>query len=371
MPIRLGPLGLSPTVTITNFGIDTNVFNDSVDPKSDFTFTATPKMQARLRSGRLTVGGSLATGLVYFQEFDEERTIEYSAQGRGDLDLGWFRPFARAERLDTRDRLSVELDVRAPRVSTLVEGGGRAVLSPKTGVTLAARRTTVTFDQASVFDGIALSETLNSRTTALEAGLELYLTPLTTVTMMVSGQQDRFASTPERNADSIKLMPTVRLEAPAIIQGTLAVGYRRFDGLDPRLPDYHGVVFQGSLSHVIAERTKVALGLNRDVQYSFEVLEPYYLTSGARLTITHQLRDTLEVRAVASRDRLEYQAQVSAIELLGERLDHVELISAGFGYQLGSNVRVGLDVEYARRRSGRTDRAYDRTRVLGSASYGF
>ena len=370
MPIRMGPLGLTPTLTITNFGIDSNVFNDSVNPKSDFTFTTTPRMQARLRSGRLLVGGSLATGLVYYQQFDEERSIDYSAQGRGDVDLGWFRPFARAERLDTRDRLSVELDIRAPRVSTLVEGGARAVFSPKTGVIVAARRSAVTFDQASIFDGVLLSETLNTRTTTVEGGLELYFTPLTTMTVMVAKQEDRFAASPERDADSLKVMPMIRLEAPAIIQGMLAVGYRRFDGIDPRLPDYRGVVFQGSLSHVIAERTKIAVGLMRDVQYSFEILEPYYLTSGARVTVTHQLRDTIEVRAVASRDRLDYHAQPSALDLLGRRLDHVELVSAGFGYLLRPNVRVGVDVEYARRRSERAERGYERTRLLGSASYG-
>ena len=51
--------------------------------------------------------------------------------------------------------------------------------------------------------------------------------------------------------------------------------------------------------------------------------------------------------------------------------DRVESVSAGFGYLLRTNVRVGLDVEYSRRSSSRLDRCYDRTRLLGSASYGF
>jgi hypothetical protein len=371
MPIHLGPLGLTPTIAITNFGIDTNVFNDPVDPKSDFTFTATPTMTGRLRSGRLLVGGALSTGLVYYQQFDDERSIDYSTKSRIDLDLGWFRPFGRADRLDTRDRLSLELDLRAPRVSTLVEGGARAVISPKTGVTFAARRSTVTFDETSVFEGVALSETLNSRTTVLEGGLELYLTPLTTMTMMVARQEDRFEVTPERNADSLRVMPTLRLEAPAIVQGMLAVGYRQFDGLDPSLPDYGGLVFQGSLSHVIAERTKVGVVLARDIEYSFERLEPYYLTTGARISMNHQLRDTIDIRAVAARDRLDYQIEPTDLAPAGTRRDYIELVSAGFGYLLRTNVRVGLDVEYSRRTSSRLDRRYNRTRLLGSASYGF
>jgi hypothetical protein len=371
MPIRMGPLGLNPTIAITNFGIDTNVFNDPVDPKSDFTFTATPTMTARLRSGRVLVGGALSTGLVYYQQFDDERSMDYSTRSRLDLDLGWFRPFGRAERLDTRDRLSLELDVRAPRVATLIEGGARAVVSPRTGFTFAARRNTVAFDQTSVFDGVSLSDTLNSRTNVLEGGLELYLTPLTTLTMLVARQEDRFEATPERNSDSLRVMPTLRLEAPAIVQGSLAVGYRRFDGLDSSLPDFAGLVFQGSLSHVLAERTKVGVTIARDVEYSFELLEPYFLTTGARVTLNHQLRDTIDLRAAAARDELHYQVHPTELAPAGDRRDRVESVSAGFGYLLRTNVRVGLDVEYSRRSSSRLDRRYDRTRLLGSASYGF
>jgi hypothetical protein len=370
MPIRLGPLGLTPTLSVTNFGIDSNVFNDSVDRQQDFTFTATPKVQARMRSGRLLLGGVLASGLVYYQKFDDQRSIDYSAQGRADVDLGWFQPYALAERLDTRDRLSVELDLRAPRVSTVVEGGGRAVFSPAMGFRFDARRTTVTFEDGEIFDGVFLSETLNSHTTVLEGGLELYLTPLTTMTVMVTGQQDRFESRPDRDSDSFRVMPTLRLEAPAIIQGSIGVGYRRFDGRSAELPDYNGLVFQGSLSHVIADRTKVDVGLSRDVQYSFEVLEPYYVTTGVRLSLSHQLRDTIDLRALASRDRLDYHAQSTATAA-PSRSDRVLLYSAGFGYHVRPNVRVGLDLEYTRRQSERDDRQYDRTRLLGSASYGF
>ena len=42
--MRLGPLWVKPTIAVTNIGVDNNVFNqpDNLNPKSDFTFTATP-----------------------------------------------------------------------------------------------------------------------------------------------------------------------------------------------------------------------------------------------------------------------------------------------------------------------------------------
>ena len=205
--MRFGPLGLAPTFTVTNFGIDSNVFNDPADPRSDFTLTATPKVAARLRSGRLLLSGALATVLVYYQTFDDERSIDYAGDGRADLDFGWFHPYASARRLDTKDRLNAELDLRAPRVSVNLAAGARVRASALTGFRVEARRASVTFDEASVFDGVPLSQTLNSDATTFEGGLELYLTPLTTLSVLASRQEDRFDQSPERNAVSAGATP--------------------------------------------------------------------------------------------------------------------------------------------------------------------
>jgi hypothetical protein len=366
MPLRFGPLGLSPTFSLTNFGTDSNVFNDSANAQSDFTLTATPKVIARLRSGRVLFSGSLATGLVYYQKFDDQRSIDYTTDGRADADLGWFRPYASAQRLDTTDRLNAELDLRAPRISINVAAGARAIASSRTGFKVEARRASVTFDEASIVDGIPLSETLNSDTTAFEGGLEVYLTPLTTLSVIATRQEDRFDQSPERNADSYKVMPTLKFEPPAILQGTIGIGYRHFNGLAASMPDFSGVVFQGGLSHTFVQRTKVDLGVLRDVQYSFEVDEPYYVTTGVRVTITHQLREALDARGTASRDRLAYRSQQP-----DDRRDTLTVVSGGVGYRWSPALRVGLDLEYARRLSDHADRTYDRVRLLGSAAYGF
>jgi len=377
MPIRFGPLGLSPTLKIANFGTDSNVFNEAVDPKSDFTMTVTPRVQARLRSGRLLLSGALASGLNYYQKSADERSVDYEADGRADVDLGRFRPYASASRIDTRERLNAELDLRAPRVQNSVAAGARVVATPRTGFVFDVRRSTVTFDEASVFNGVALSRTLNSATDVIEGGVELYLTPLTTFSVIASQQRDRFEQSPERDSDTFRVMPSVRFEAPAVIEGSFAIGYRRFDGVDPGLTDYAGVVFKGSLAHTFVERTRLELLLSRDVQYSFELAEDYYLTTGFRVSVTHQLPGAVEVRATGGREHLDYHLQdtlLDGVELDAvhePRRDRAEIFGVGAGYRFPQNLRVGLDFEYVRRVSARVDRDYDRTRLLGSLTYGF
>ena len=370
MPIRLGLLGLSPTLAITNFGFDDNIFNDSTDPKRDFTMTVTPRLQARLRSGKVLLSGTVATGLVYYQEHDDERSIDYAADGRVDVDLGWFKPYALASLLDTRERLNVELDVRAPRTQTKVEVGTRLLLSPKTGVVFDFRRAGLDFAEGTTFDGVPLSQSLNSITKTIEGGLELYLTPLTTFSVVASRQTDRFDQSPEKNADTFRILPSIRMEAPAIIRGSLAVGYRRFSAIDPATPDYSGVVAQGSLTHTFAEQTKVDLLVSRDVQYSFEETQPYYLTTGFRVVLTQQLGESLDVRAIVGRDRLDYREEATSAVPNDTRIDRASVLGAGAGYRFQANLRIGVDVEFARRTSDVPDRRYDRTRVFASVTYG-
>jgi hypothetical protein len=375
MPFRFGPLGLAPTLAITNLGVDDNIFNEANEPKSDFTMTVTPRLQARLRSSKVLLSGGLATGLVYYRKYDDERSVDWAADARVDLDLGWFRPYGLASLLDTRERLNAELDVRAPRTQATFAGGTKALFASKFGAVFDFRHASLDFAEGTTFEGVLLSQQLNSTTKTIDSGLELYLTPLTTVSVTASWQTDRFDDSPERDADTFRLLPSVRLEAPAIIQGSLAVGYRSFSAHDPGTPDYSGVVIQGSLAHTFGERTKLELSLSRDVQYSFEETEPYYLTTGFRVVVTQQLGESFDVRGIVGRDRLDYREKAmsgapSASDS-ASRVDRASVLGAGVGYRFQANLRTGLDVEFARRASDRPDREYDRTRVFASLTYGF
>ncbi|MGE3404654.1 MAG: hypothetical protein AB7K63_18850, partial [Vicinamibacterales bacterium] len=50
--IQLGPLGVTPTLSLNNLGVDSNVFNTTVNPQRDYTATLTPSADAWFRAGR-------------------------------------------------------------------------------------------------------------------------------------------------------------------------------------------------------------------------------------------------------------------------------------------------------------------------------
>ena len=76
--IHFGPLAMTPTLSLTNLGVDTNVFNQpaSEGPKKDFTMTVEPKTDLWLRFGRTWLTGNLTEDLVYYQKYRQPARVQ-------------------------------------------------------------------------------------------------------------------------------------------------------------------------------------------------------------------------------------------------------------------------------------------------------
>jgi hypothetical protein len=367
MPIHAGPVGLRPTFSITNAGGDSNVFNEAENPKDDLTATFTPRLVARVRGGRMFLSYGAATDFVYFKEFKDEESVNFGTDLRLDASLGRLQPYVSGAWASTKERLNAELDARVPRTQGMLAAGTRVLVASKTSLVVNARRFDLQFDDGTEFNGANLARNLNSRTDSVEGGVQLALTPLTTLSLTAVFQQDRFDSAPERNADTIRVAPTLQFDPTSLIRGTVAVGYRHFETRDPSLPDYSGVVVQVIAGYTLLERTKFDLDLTRDVQYSYEDLTPYYLATGGRLTVTHQLVGPMDIQAFGGRQSLGYRSTQSSGS---ERTDRVETFGGGAGYRLHSLYRFGVTWELNRRLSEARDRRYERQRLYASLTYG-
>jgi hypothetical protein len=367
MPIRLGPLGLRPSVSITNVGNDSNVFNDAEHPQEDFTATIAPRLVARLRGGRLTLSYGSGADMVYFKKFTSERSVNSTTDVRLDGNLGRVQPYASIGWVATRERLNAEIDLRTPRTQRTLAGGVRMLLASRTALVVSARRFTLDFDEGALFKGVDLARTLNSRTDSADAALQLLLTPLTTLSMTTSLQRDRFEAAPERDSDTLRLLPALQFDPTTLIRGSVAVGYRRFRPLTPELPDYSGLLVQAGVGYTLLGRTKFDLDLTRDVQYSFEDVEPYYLATGGRLTVTHQLVGPLDLQAFGGGQSLAYRQRGISGDV---RRDQVHSYGGGAGYRLRNTMRLGVTWETHRRQSALNDRDYVRRRIYASLTYG-
>lgn len=367
MPIHFGALGLRPSISITNVGNDSNVFNEAEHPQEDFTATVVPRLVARVRGGRMTLSYGSAADMVYFKKFTSERSVNANTDIRLDADLGRVQPYASIGWVATKERLNAEIDVRTPRSQRALAGGLRVLMASRTALLVSGRRFTLDFDDGALFKGVDLSRTLNSQADSVDASLQLLLTPLTTFSMTTSLQRDRFEAAPERDSDTLRLLPALQFDPSTLIRGSVAVGYRRFRPLTPALPDYSGLLVQAGLGYTMLARTKFDLDLGRDVQYSFEDDEPYYLSTGGRLTVTHQLVGPLDLQAFGGGQTMAYRQSGTPTDV---RRDQVRSYGGGAGYRLRNNMRLGVTWETNRRHSALNDRDYVRRRIYASLIYG-
>jgi len=367
MPVRFGPLGLAPSVALTNVGVDSNVFDDPSNPQDDFTATMAPKLTARLRTRKVLFSYTGAVNFVYFQRLSSERSIDSTTGVRADADFGRLQPYIDIGHVHTKERLNAELDARAPRTQWNYAAGTRLLLASRTAVVAGVRRAEINFDPDARFLGVDLSEMLNSRANTADLGLQMTLTPLTTFSLTGSLQEDRFERAPERNADSLRILPTLQFAPDALVRGSVSVGYRRFAPRRSDLPDYNGLVAQAGLGLTFLGRTTFDLSFLRDVQYSFEEFQPYYLSTGGRLTITHQLVGRTDVQVTGGRQTMAYREMGRPGET---RRDRAGTVGLGAGYRLRDATRLGINWERDRRRSLLAERQYSRQRLFVSLAFG-
>jgi hypothetical protein len=367
--IQVGPIGLTPSIALTSVGIDSNVFNEFEDPRSDFRFAVAPQIDAWLRAGRSRLSVSARSDLWYFHRYSSERSADGALSTRFEVRGARVTPWLTGGLMAGRRRIGYEIDLRYRGTTRRIGGGADVRVAGRTRVGASVERVTYDHEPAD-FLGSNLREVLDRRTDSVGAQLRYSLTPLTTFVVSGERARERFEFTPSRNANSSRIEAGFDLSSFALIGGRGRIGYRRFTGIGGDLPPYSGVVASVAASSVIRGRTHLEVAMERDVNYSLEMFYPYYVLTGATVTVTPQLTPRWDVRGRAGRYGLGYRAAVGLSTVTPDRVDRFRVIGAGIGYRLSRDIRVGIDVDRERRQSPVRQRAYEGFRTGLSVSYG-
>jgi hypothetical protein len=371
--IRLGPLWMNPTIALTNIGVDNNVFNEPEDrnPKRDFTFTLTPATELWLRMGPSWVVGKITEDLNWYQTYSSERNT-----GTGYA-VGWHAPLTRigvkldAARRTARDRPGFEIDARSERTETSYNGLVELKMLSKTFIGVTGQRQRVDYDKAAIFLNSNLQFELNRTTTGAGLSLRHQLTPLTSISLTAGKSEDRFEFSPLRNSTSTNLTGNVTFDKFALIRGGASVGYTNFHPDSPGLADFQGLTAAVNLSYTLLGTTKFDVDLGRDIQYSYDVNEPYYLQTKFGGSLAQQIFGPLDVVVRASYATLAYQDRAGVDASLANRMDHVLSYGGGLGYHLGRDARLGFNVDQSNRTSQLSEREYKNLTFGSSVTYGF
>src|SRR5438876_944942 len=373
-PLHLAPLRLTPSVSLTNFGIDSNVFNEVDNPKRDFTATLSPRTEARLRLGRARVITNGGVDFVYFSQYASQRSLNLHGEARLEFPLNVFVPYVAGSSLGTRERPGNEMDARVRQSANTTTFGTDIQAGGKTSVDIAARVSQTGFDHDATFLGVDLREALSHRTRGVTITMRYNATPLTKLVVRAETLRDSFEFSPIRNADSLRVIPGVELATFALVTGRAHVGFQKFRPLDSTVPEFAGVAADVELGYTLLNATRLTVRADRDIAYSYEITEPYYVRTGLSGAVARHVRGQWEIIGNLGRQRLAYQSiRVVTTSLTNtRRIDVVSNYGTGVAYRLDRSKRVELKLDYYRRRSPvALYRDYDGFRLGTSVTYGF
>ena len=115
--VKVGPLWMNPSVSLSDVGLDTNIFYDpeTQDPKQDVAFTFVPQTDLWMRMGRTWLSGNIRQDLIWFRDYANERAAN------GSYRAGWIVPLTRMSLvvdgswLRAKERSGFEIDARELR----------------------------------------------------------------------------------------------------------------------------------------------------------------------------------------------------------------------------------------------------------------
>jgi hypothetical protein len=377
--MHVGGLYLTPSIHLKEFGVDSNVFNAAGEQKSDFTFTLTPKADLYVPvARRALLQSTVETDLVWYTKYDTERSVDPQFTTRGEVFLRRITLFAENRFHNTRQRLNYEVDLRARHVENATSVGASVRLTPKFSIEAAGRRDELRFDGDTFFEGASLQRTLNQTTIGLSLVARDRVTPLTTVVVRVERLEDEFAYSPARDSRSIRVQPGIEFKPRALVKGSAYLGYRKFTpSLTGALPEFSGIVAQVGLSYTLMGATTFGVSYSRDLTYSYEELQPFFVNNRAGVSVRRALGRRLDVVVSADRHAYDYKnlltLPVAATPLVpaAPRRDLTWNYAGNIGYRIGQ-ARVAFGVSYWERESQmKTLRDYDNFRFGTNVTYGF
>ena len=362
-PLKFGNVEVSPSLAIRDVGIDSNVYNQSIVAREDFTYTVAPYVKAVTPLGNARLAGTAGLAFVFFRTSKDQQSLNGSASGLVDVPSGRIRPSLEYGINRSRQR-GGDIDVRGLSRRTNGRAGLEAGLSGITSVVGWVARDVTRYDDDEVFRGVHLASQLDRSISTFAAGARFDLTPLTSVVAAAEFEQTRFTSASFRDADSLKIAPSVRFAEGAIINGQASLGFRNFRPLGPLLFDYRGLIASGDLRFTILSVTRISVQASRDLNYSYDESQPYYLEAGARATVSHHITGPVDAIGLVGHYRRQYETRADVTT--PARFETITTWGGGVGVRVDDNMRFTFTVDRERRLSTVGIRQYDRTRAFAA-----
>jgi hypothetical protein len=367
----LGPLGWTPTLTLRDAGVDSNVFNSPLTEtaKQDVTGSLTPSVDSVLTLGVMQLATQGRADFLYFERYANERAINGRVSGRMQFPTTRVHPVLTGSWERARERTGNEIDIRAPRTEMAYSAGLGAQITPRSSLTVTGGLSDLRYDEGTKFRGLDLATRLNRQTVTANATFRGALTPLTKFVVALDGARDEFTAAASHNSDNLRGFAGLEFAADAIIRGRAGIGYHKMlpRGSDRSL-NFSGWTSQAELSYTLLGRTRVTGRTSHDTSYSGLDNRPYYVSTVGGFEVTHNLVGPIDLEVRMSREILDY----AATTFQPQRIDFADAMGGGVVIRLSMQTRIGFYYDDNHRHSSAGAAwKYTRQHVYTSVTYGF
>ena len=289
---RFGELRINAAFELTNAGYDSDIFYGYFGPAvPDLSFTGSLPAQVLLNLGKNIVLDLTDTPqYVYYQETIQERTWNNTFEGRLHYASDRFYIQAGGGLSNVRQRLSPEVNLNVQQKQESLSGNLLWQASQAMSLALLVERARLEYGNAE-FDGTQISETLNRRQGFYD--LIAYIQPNSKVRLFIDGQFGRYAFTEAASSfkdtrsyslyGGIMFVPVEKEEIVARPieppQGSISLGYKRFNIVDPLLSDGSALVGSMDVSAGLFRRTSGRVFFSRDFTFSAFSSGTFYLST--------------------------------------------------------------------------------------------
>jgi hypothetical protein len=141
-------------------------------------------------------------------------------------------------------------------------------------------------------------------------------------------------------------------------QGTAKAGYAKKNYQESGVSNFQGGIVSIALSHELTQRTSLKFDAVRDVQESNIVNQPYYLTTGGRLVLNHNIHPKVSFKMNAGFSRDQYPDDMTIGTETRKRMDDTWVLGGRFEYRIQQWLNLGLGYDHSQRRSTFSDFGY-------------
>lgn len=368
--MNLGPIYFSPTFELSGVGVDNNVFNDEVAPKSDITGTLGMRSLMGVHIGDgLILQVTQNNQYIYYRRYRSERSIDGALNVVFELRNRFFRPWARWDSVKTSQRVGFEIDERAERKSPAFDFGADINAVFRLGISMAAKRNRIRFKDTEEYKGQNLSQVLDQQNDAYTGLVRYQITELSDIVVGADYQLDRFLKSPDRDNDSWIYYGGLRIKSGGTFTGSATVGYRQQLHKLKTIPDFNGVTTDVQMTVQPSEALKLDITGTRDMGYSYLIEYPFLIDEGATATFSSRFSEHFDVVLGGRAKMLRYDQTMTRERKPAH--ERTLVLGLGAGYFVGGATRLGLVFEHWQRQSPTDGRSFHDNRLSSNYRFSF